>query len=229
LKARIWIAQGRLAEALAWARERGLSADNELSYLGEFEHITLVRTTIASYRSGRDERSIHQAMSLLERVLRAAQAGERIGSEIEILVLQALAHEALADISGALTPLTRALALAEPEGYVRVLLDEGEPMHGLLRHAAAEDGARSYAQRLLVAFDALIQPTTATAGLVDALTPREIEILRLIAAGMRNQQIADQLYISLATVKRHIANAYGKLGVGHRTEAVARATELKLL
>ena len=102
-------------------------------------------------------------------------------------------------------------------------------MHALLRHAVRTAGAASYAQRLLSAFDVRVHPDSASAGLVvtglaEPLTARELEILRLVAEGLRNQEIADRLVISLATVKRHIANTYGKLGVDHRTEAVARLT-----
>ncbi|HUG14138.1 MAG TPA: LuxR C-terminal-related transcriptional regulator [Thermomicrobiales bacterium] len=233
LKARVWIAQGRLAEALAWARERGLSATDDLSYPREFEHITLARALIARDRSDRAARSMEEAAGLLERLLRAARAGERTGSVIEILTLQALALEAKGDTPHALAALERALTLAEPEGYVRVFVDEGEAMRDLLRRATSRGTAGSHARRLLAAFDEPAQPVStasqAAADLAEPLTAREVEILRLVAAGMRNQQIADQLFISLATVKRHIANCYGKLGVSHRTAAVARANELKVL
>jgi LuxR family maltose regulon positive regulatory protein len=116
---------------------------------------------------------------------------------------------------------------------VRTFVDEGQAMRTLLRHAAAGGIASSYTQRLLAAFDESA-PSASTApqaagGLAEPLTGREVEILRLIASGMRNQQIADHLFISLSTVKRHIANAYRKLGARHRTEAVARANELNLL
>jgi LuxR family maltose regulon positive regulatory protein len=129
--------------------------------------------------------------------------------------------------------LTQALALAEPEGYLRVFLEEGSAMRELLRHAVSRGVAGEYTRRVLAAFDAPIQavaPAVLTgAALLQPLTTREQEILRLIAAGLRNQEIADHLSISAATVKRHIANAYSKLGVGHRTEALARANELKIL
>ncbi|MCI0832315.1 MAG: helix-turn-helix transcriptional regulator [Chloroflexi bacterium] len=234
LKTRVRVRQGRLTEALGWAREQGLSVDDDLSYLGEFEHITLARVLIARYKSDGEERSIHEAMRLLEHLLKAAEEGGRTGSVIEILVLQALAHEAQGDIAPALVLLERALTLAEPEGYVRIFVDEGDPMRNLLRHATARGIASSYTQRLLSAFDEPAQSVSAlvkaaAAELAEPLTGREVEILRLIAAGMRNQEIADQLFISLPTVKRHVANAYGKLGVSHRTEAVARANELNLL
>jgi LuxR family maltose regulon positive regulatory protein len=149
-------------------------------------------------------------------------------SAIEILVLQSLTHQQRADLPSAHASLERALALAEPEGYVRIFVDEGEPMRQLLRKA----GASAYTRQLLGAFGEPAQLPSASAQastLAEPLTAREIEVLRLIAAGMRNQEIADRLFISLPTVKRHVANAYGKLGVSHRTEAVARANELNLL
>ena len=234
LKTQVWVAQGRLADALGWVRERSLSVDDDLSYLREFEHITLARVLIAQYRRERDERSIQGAVGLLERLLHAAEDGERTGSVIEILVLQALAQAARGDIPPALVPLDRALTLAEPEGYVRVFVAEGEAMRNLLRHAAAAGTATPYTRRPLSAFDTPARPAspssqTVAAVLAEPLTAREVEIVRLIAAGMRNTEIADQLFISLSTVKRHIANAYGKLGVSHRTEAIVRANELNLL
>jgi LuxR family maltose regulon positive regulatory protein len=234
MKVRLWIAQNRFGDALDWVRERGLSADDDLSYLREFEHITLARVLLAQSAADRAAPPGQQAMSLLERLLSAANAGGRTGSVIEILVLQALAHQQRGDATRAQASLERALTLAEPEGYVRIFVDEGEPMRRLLRdiHAGAVTGA--YARRLLQAFDEPSHsfPTRSpspAAALPEPLTAREIEILRLIAAGMRNQEIADRLFISLPTVKRHVANAYGKLGVSHRTEALAKANTLNLL
>ena len=235
LKTRIWITQGRTAEALGWVRDRGLSANDDLSYLREFEHITLARVLIARYKSDRVEPAIHEAVVLLERLLKAAEDGERTGSMIEILVQQALAHEAQGNTPPALASLERALTLAEPEGYIRTFVNEGEAMRNLLRHAAAGGIASSYTQRLLSAFDQPAQPASTppgrpgARGLAEPLTEREAEILRLILVGMTNQEIAGQLVISVATVKRHITNIYGKLGVSHRTQATARANELNLL
>ena len=102
LRARVWVAQGALGEALGWARERGLSAEDDLSYLREFEHITLARVLLARHTTERAERSLHEATRLLERLLRAAEEGDRTGSVIEILVLQALAHQTQGDIPAAL-------------------------------------------------------------------------------------------------------------------------------
>ena len=154
LKTRVWIGQGKLDEALGWARERGLSFDDNLSYLHEFEHATLARLLIAMYKSEQEDRSIHEAMGLLERLLKAAEEGERTGSVIEILVLQTLAHEAQGNIPLGLVPLEHALALAEPEGYVRIFVDEGNPMVQLLSEAAAHGIMPDYTGKLLAVFEA---------------------------------------------------------------------------
>jgi LuxR family maltose regulon positive regulatory protein len=238
LKARMWIAQGRLGEALVWAREQGLSAHDDLSYLREFEHITLARVLLARYKSDREERFIHEAMGLLERLLQVAEQCGRMGSVIEILVLQALAHEAQGESPSALVPLERAVALAEPEGYVRVFVDEGRPMAQLLSEAAAHGIMPDYTAKLLAVFEAEEQmsadeshPPPAPPGqpLVEPLSQRELEVLRLVAQGLSNRQIAERLFLALDTVKGHNRNIFSKLLVRRRTEAVARARELGLL
>jgi LuxR family maltose regulon positive regulatory protein len=230
LKARIRIAQGKLDDAMSWARKAGVGIDDEVSYLREFEHVTLARLLVAQAKPPADD-----AVQLLERLRVAAQTGGRIGSVIEVLMLTSLARQSSGNMRGALDPLVEALTLAEPEGYLRVFLDEGTRMRDLLRTATARGLAGAYTRRVLAAFDAptpSIIPSGANghaASPGQSLTTRELEILRLIAAGLRNQEIADHLSISAATVKRHIANAYAKLGAGHRTEALARAAEMKLL
>src|SRR5580704_14478648 len=151
LRARVRVVQGELGEALGWARERDLSADDDLSYLHEFEHITLARVLLARYTAERAEGSIQDATRLLERLLRAAEEGARTGSVIEILVLQALARQARGDIPAAVAVLQRALTLAEPEGYVRIFVDEGPPMASLLRAVAKQAAARNYVRWLLAA------------------------------------------------------------------------------
>ncbi len=133
MKARIWVAQGRLDKALEWVREQGLSAEDDLGFLHEFEHITLARVLIAQYQNDRSDASIQAAMRLLERLLQAAEEGSRMGSVIEILVLQALAFQAQGSITPALAPLERALTLAEPEGFVRIFVVEGNSMAELLK------------------------------------------------------------------------------------------------
>jgi len=234
-KTRVWVAQGRLGEALGWAREQGLSVENELSYLHEFDHITLARVLLASYQSDRADGSTSGVVGLLERLLKAAEEGGRKGSVIEILVLQAIAYHAQGDLPAALLPLQRALALAEPEGYVRMFLDEGASMMHLLREASAREIMPDYTDKLLAAFEAekrrsedkpdlpLAQP------LIEPLSQRELKILQLIAQGLSNREIGERLFLALDTVKGHNRRLFDKLQVQSRTEAIARARELGLL
>jgi LuxR family maltose regulon positive regulatory protein len=247
LVTRVWVAQGRLGEALDWAQ--GLSVEDDLSYLREFEHITLVRVLLAQYKSDRAERSILEAVGLLDRLLKATEEGERTGSVIEILMLQALTHQVQGNISAALVPLERALMLAEPEGYVRIFVAEGPPMAVLLAklhehsrkrpHATSTNVPLAYIARLLALLRrvrvqegtspaAPSAPTTAQP-LLDPLTERELEVLRLIAAGLSNRGIAARLVLALSTVKSYVNTIYSKLQVESRTQAVARARALHLL
>jgi len=153
-RTRVWIRQGKLDKAKDWAQEQGLSFDDDLSYLHEFEHITLARLLIALYRSEREDRTINEAMGLLDRLLEAAEHGERMGSVIEILVLQAIAHEAQGNLPPALVSLERALTIAEPEGYVQIFVDEGRPMAQLLAELTARGKMTNYTKKLLQAFEA---------------------------------------------------------------------------
>ena len=228
LKARVWIAQDRLGEALGWARERGLSVDDDLSYLREFEHITLARMLLARFRGERAGHSVHDATRLLERLLLAADEGGRTGHVIEILVLQALAHQTLGDIPAALACLERALTLAEPEGYVRVFTDEGPPMTSLLRAAAKQGTTRNYARRLLAALSETGQNRPIGQDLIDPLSERELEVLRLLGTELDGPAIARELMVSLNTVRTHTKNIYTKLAVTNRRAAVRRAAELGL-
>ena len=228
LRARVRVAQGELGEALGWARERGLSADDDLSYLREFEHITLARVLLARYTAERAERSVQEATRLLERLLRAAEEGQRTGSVIEILVLQALARQARGDIPAALASLRRALTLAEPEGYARIFADEGPPMASLLRAAAKQGIAPRYVRRLLAAVNKTEDSTPASQGLIEPLSERELDVLRLLGTDLGGPEIARELVVSLNTVRTHTKNIYAKLGVNNRRAAVRRARELDL-
>ena len=226
--ARVWVAQGRLAEALGWARQQGLSVEDDLSYLHEFEHVTLARVLLARHPVAR---ALDEATELLERLLRAAEDGGRTGSVIEILVLQALAQQLRGDVPAALVPLERALELAEPEGYVRRFVDEGSPMAVLLVSAAERGIAPSYVQRLLAAFakpEPEISPT-ADQGLVEPLSGRELDVLRLLGSDLGGPEIARELIVALNTVRTHTKSIYAKLGVNNRRAAVRRAEELGLL
>ncbi len=223
MKARIQIAQGDVANASRWANEQGLRDDDTLSFIREYEHITLARLLL-----GQNE--LAKGLSLLERITTHARAGGRTPSVIETLALQALAQNKLGSMVGAMDAIASALELSEPEGYLRVFVDEGTPMRDLLRQATARGIAGAYTRRVLAAFEEGAESAKRHGDVApQLLTSREHEILRLIAAGMRNQEIAKQLFISPATVKRHIANVYNKLDARHRTEALNRAEALKLL
>jgi LuxR family transcriptional regulator, maltose regulon positive regulatory protein len=234
-KARVWVAQGRLNEALGWARAQGLSIDDELSYPREFDHITLARVLLARYQSDRADGSISEAVELLERLLKAAEERGGIGSVIEILVLQAIAYQAQGDLPAALLPLQYALALAEPEGYVRMFLDEGSSMLQLLREASAREIMPDYTGKLLAAFEAEKRKSEdkpdlpPAEPLIDPLSQRELKILQLIAQGLSNREIGERLFLALDTIKGHNRKIFDKLQVQSRTEAIARARELGLL
>jgi LuxR family transcriptional regulator, maltose regulon positive regulatory protein len=237
-KTRVWLAMGCLDKAMGWAREHGLSAENELSYLREFDHITLARVLLSQYQSDRAESYISVAMGLLERLRKAADAGGRNGSVIEILALQALAHQAQGALPAALLPLQQALALAEPEGYVRLFLDEGSSMLQLLQAASAYGIKPDYTGKLLNEFNKEIKQIENKPDLTpvlpdqppgESLSQRELEILQLIDRGLSNREISKRLFLALDTVKGHNRLIFGKLQVHRRTEAVARARELGLL
>jgi LuxR family maltose regulon positive regulatory protein len=228
LRARVWIAQGSLGEALGWAREQGLSVDDDLSYLREFEHITLARVLMARYQDERAERSARESIRLLDRLLRAAEEGERAGSVIEILVLRALAYQRHGDIPAGLSCLERAVTLAEPEGYVRVFVDEGPPMASLLRVAAKQQAAGNYVRQLLAAVTETEQNGPVKQALIEPLSERELDVLRLLGTELDGPAIARELMVSLNTVRTHTKHIYAKLAVTNRRAAVRRAAELDL-
>jgi LuxR family maltose regulon positive regulatory protein len=219
LIARLLTAQGELGAALGWAREHGLSVDDDLSYLREFEHVTLAGIVLAQGRTD-------DAARLLHRLLTAAEAGERTGSVIEILVLQALTHHARGDAPAALAALERALTLAEPEGYVRVFAGAGAPMRSLLKAVAKRRASWTYVRRLV---DACGEGPPVTQGLVDPLSDRELQVLRLLGTDLDGPTIARELVVSLNTLRTHTRNIYAKLGVNSRRAAVRQAGTLDLL
>jgi LuxR family transcriptional regulator, maltose regulon positive regulatory protein len=229
LRARVWVALGRRDEALGWVGERGLSAGDDLSYLREFEHITLARVLLASYVAERADDALDDATRLLENLRQAAEEGKRTGSLLEILILQALAHQARGDIPAALAALRWALTLAEPEGYVRLFVDEGPPMAALLRAAAKQGSHRSHVGRLLAAINPTERTQPAQPGLIEPLSERELDVLRLLGTDLDGPDIARRLIVSLNTVRTHTNHVYAKLGVNNRRAAVRRARELGLL
>ena len=225
LRARLWARQGNLSAASRWAEEHRLSPNDELHLSAECE---VEQLGVAGALIDMDKPAA--ALDLLERLLQAAEETQRMKGLIRILMLQALAFRAQDDPSNALSALERALSLAEPEGYMRTFLDERVPMAQLLRQALSQGIAPNYAARLLAAFDAEPEPTpSAVDALIEPLTERELEVLRLIVAGLSNQDIADELFIAVSTVKSHINHIYGKLGVENRVQAINRVRSLQLL
>jgi LuxR family maltose regulon positive regulatory protein len=199
------------------------------------------RLTLARLHLAREQPA--EALAALAALRAAAEAEGRRWSMIEILALQALALQAQGDSAAALDDLARALALAEPEGYVRIFLDEGQPMRALLAEYSAQMTERSpantnllaYAQRLLAAFaeeaaaPGLAQATAPAQPLSEPLSDRELEVLRLLHLGCSTPEVAQRLTIAVSTVRSHVKNIYGKLGAHRRLEALRRAAELGLL
>jgi LuxR family maltose regulon positive regulatory protein len=207
-------------------------ADCRTSYLRELTHLARVRELMVGAQAALPNRkgSLRNALELLQRMREAAMAAGRIANTIEILVLQALAFQMEGDADQALSALEQALSLAELEGYVRTFVDEGEPMAHLLRRALTQGIAPSYVGRLLAAFGESVPATLPAAqALIEPLTERELEVLRLIAAGLSNREIAQGLVVALSTVKSHINHIYGKLEAKSRVQAVAKAQALDLL
>jgi LuxR family maltose regulon positive regulatory protein len=239
---RSWLDQGDWQAVNRWADtlEYHLSLTDPCQYEDELAHIMQARACIARHRPA-------EAIGLLTSLEESARSWGRQGRLIEIMILKVLALQAAGDTSPAVTVLTESLELAEPEGYVRVFLDEGRPMQMLLGKSLAHMGAgplRDYALRLLSQFDAEARvfmaaqerassaaDPSASSGqaLVEPLSCRELEVLQQIALGKTNQEIARELVVAPGTVKAHTASIYRKLDVANRTEAVARARQLGIL
>ena len=226
LKACIYLKQERPDIVRAWVEERGLSLADKISYLHEFEYITLARLEIAN----------PLVNTLLERLLQAAEAQKRQGSVLDILLVQALAQEVQGNHLLALAVLNRALALAKPEGYVRVFVDEGEAMRLLIENQSynRDHPLSDYVNKLLTAFTQPVSvPKSAIihqkSDMTEPLSEREREVLKLLRTDLRGPEIASQLFVSLNTFRTHTKNIFNKLGVNNRRAAVRRAEELNLI
>jgi LuxR family maltose regulon positive regulatory protein len=235
LRARLLLARGDLAGALRWVQERGVIGENEVSYPREPDFLVLARVLLAQDLPD-------QSLELLDRLSALAVAQGRTGSVIEIQALRAVAFLAASDQTAALAVLAETLTLAYPQGYVQVFVDEGAPMRTLLgRLVAAQrrdrDPLLGYVSTLLAAFERGAAPGASSMGLggasmpglIEALSGRELEVLRLLAAGKQNREIAGELYVTVDTVKKHVTHIFEKLGVVNRTQATARARELGFL
>jgi LuxR family transcriptional regulator, maltose regulon positive regulatory protein len=224
-----WLASSQLSTASHWAQqfEQSLQPNQPFSIPGEQDQITLARVHLA-------EGKIDIAHQALGRLAGATQAGGRIGSLLEIQILDALAFQALRERNKALDLLQSSLALAEPEGYVRIFIDEGQPLQELLLvyvHVAAGKQI-SYAQKLLGLFPApagSLMVTPPSTSLVEALTPREIEVLQAMGQGLSNHEIAEKYILADGTVKFYVHAVLEKLGVHNRTQAVIEAKNQKII
>ncbi len=222
IETQVNLLEGDLATAARWAQAAGLNPADTPHLWDELQYLAYVRVLLAQNR-------LEDAQSLLETMERSASQGERRRKLITIYLLQAVAHQAAGYTQQAVTHVEKALDLAAPEDYRRAFLEEGPAIVDLLprvRHLAP-----GFVSQVLDAASAQGGglPVPQAQALVEPLSERELEILRLIAAGRSNPEIAELLYLSLNTVKWHAKNLYGKLNVGSRIEAVARAQELELL
>jgi LuxR family maltose regulon positive regulatory protein len=207
-----------------WLANSKLSLDDDAPFQREDEYLTLVRLHLQRMRQARPT-DLRLVLRFLEQLLTPAQESARIGSVIEILLLQSLTLHLLGQVPEALQKFNQSLTLAEPEGYTRLFLDEGAPAAELLVLAIQNNLHPEYANRLL----ALMKSSQPVGDLSEPLTEREGEVLRLLATGLSNQEIAERLVISLSTIKTHVTRIYGKLGVTSRTLAILRAQELKII
>ncbi|MBX2999257.1 MAG: tetratricopeptide repeat protein [Caldilineaceae bacterium] len=227
-EARLLLVTGQLDAAMRWAHSYAPTLSESTSYMRDSQITTLARVWFAHGRSA-------QALHLLDHLYPVVETSGRMSSVIEIQLLRALVLSALGDVEASQQALTHSLTLAEPQGYLRRYLDEGQPVADLLQRTSLRDPhLRAYRERLLSLFgEGEPQPApllfAPTSELVEPLTSREVEILRLIAAGRTNQEIAQQLVVQPSTIKKHINNIFGKLGATHRTQAVALAHEFGLL
>jgi LuxR family maltose regulon positive regulatory protein len=229
-EARLWLAQGNLTPASHWAQESGLSADDEPIYQSMDEYSAMARLLIAQGR-------LDEASRLLTRLVEVTEAAGAMGYVIETLVLQALALQAQGNDGQALATLERALTLAEPEGYVRTFIDEGPLMGQLLRRAVVHGITVDYAGKLLAALEKeatvaaipLVVSEGSRPPLLEPLSPRETEVLRLLTTHLSHAEMAEELVVSVNTVRSHVKSIYSKLDAHSRMEAVERARELGLL
>jgi LuxR family maltose regulon positive regulatory protein len=249
-RAYLALLRGELAGAEAWAARIAPWEPDEITvYPREFELVTLARLYLAQARSYEVGAYLLKALALLEWLAERAEKAGRMGTVIETLVLTAVARASQPDPAGALAALERALYLAAPEGYIRIFLDEGPPLADLLTAIHAQSGrvSQAYLNELLAAFQGEhCQPAAISSipspapgpstgrpsppeALIEPLSDRELEVLRLMAEGYSNREIAEKLIFTVATAKKHAEHIYGKLGVRSRTQAIARAQELKLI
>ncbi|HYU03914.1 MAG TPA: LuxR C-terminal-related transcriptional regulator, partial [Jatrophihabitantaceae bacterium] len=223
-RARVRIVQGRLDDARAWARERGVAQTDPPTYLAEYDQLTLARLLVA-------EGDARTALDLLDRVLDVARVAGRDGSLIEAGLVRALAHHASGDADSAAADLAAALTHGVPAGYCRLFLDEGQPMAALLEQlaSAAASDVHRHAEHLLAAAHKPSAPAPARPASEGGLSERELDVLRLLATELSGPEIARELFVSVNTLRTHTKHIFTKLEANTRRAAVLRADELGLL
>ena len=223
-RARLALLQGNLPAAVQWARAAGLRLDAAISAEDEPVYLLFARVLLAR---GEPDRANH----LLTRLLPTVDAAGRSGRVIEALALQALAFHLQNATTQALDALERALTLAAPAGYIRLFVELGAPMAALLQQARKRTILPDYVDKLLVALSAPAaqQRKVNGASLIDPLTSREQEVLRLLVAGASNRTIAEELVVTVGTVKKHLHNIFHKLQAESRTQAIAAARSFSLV
>lgn len=225
------LAQNQIPEATRIVHRSGFDVNDEITFFNVFGYIALVRVLIYSGRENIDLKYLSDAQSLMARILDIAKPVGYMQVVIEILVYQALAYKAQGLIDQALASLKEAIILAEPEGYIRTFIDEGAPMKDLLSQVGSSGVAKDYVGKLLTLFDQDDPSKTFLSShpLTDPLSDRELDVLKLLATELSGPEIADELMVSLNTMRTHTKNIYSKLGVNNRRTAVRQAKELKLL
>ena len=241
MKTQIHLKQGHLVKAQEWAKKCNISLKDAPDHLHEYERLTLAKIALAEYQNDHNEQHIQDVLRALDGQLLLAKEQNRSRSQIDILILQAYALHAKGDLAKAASSLEQALSRAEPESYLRLFLNEGAALRALilgLRLLIEKSGhsLHDYIEKLLAAFSQSAQAQGSisniqhpTSELIDPLSDRELEVLRLIAQGLSNNEICEKLFVALSTVKGHNLRIFSKLQAKSRTEAVARARELSLL
>ncbi len=237
-RARVLAARGDLAEARGWARHHQVATDDDLSYLREYEHITLARVLLAEHSITGSRHPLQDATALLDRLLAAAEEGGRLGTILELEVLRAVARDAGGARDESLEALGHAVELARADGWVRVFVDAAPALSDLLRELATSQPRSDFMQELLRAVTAAggaarsagaVSEAAPGPVLVDPLSDRELDVLRLLGSDLDGPAIARQLVVSLNTVRTHTKHIYTKLGVNNRRAAISRAHQLGLL
>jgi LuxR family maltose regulon positive regulatory protein len=232
LQTRLWLQKGDRFHLEQWINANLIPASGKINFPDERRGLVQARILLAKGAPG-------EAISLLERLSEAAASEGRLGSLLEIRTLSAIARRTNGDTNRAIAEIESALTLAEPEGYIRTLVDEGQPLQELLvlylKHASS-NRLRDYAVHILGQMDESLKIITpdrdeisANSQLVDPLSPRELEVLHLMAQGKTNQEIANTLIVARGTIKSQAVSIFRKLDAANRTEAVARARQLGIL